>query len=162
MSAVLAGEVQAYRPNVTDGDSIRRMTQTDLNELGPWLTRRLLEKRPDATPAMVMGWLRGCLNANEWFFVRGVECCGLAELVRRPLEIQPIAVEHFVFVPDDGDGLGERRSLYARMASWAMHQDASTLEVGKALSSEQNYLRQLFGANYVRSVTHYAVRLGKL
>ena len=57
---------------------------------------------------------------------RSVNACALAELVRVPLEPQPIVMEHFVLARTPLD-VYEAADLYPAMASWGAHQNASTL-----------------------------------
>ncbi len=107
--------------------AIRRVESPDLVELRGWLVTRLQEKYGEASASAITGFLRSCIGSNEWWFCRTHLAVGLAQLVRLPLEPQPIAQEFFVFCQEEGDS--DAASLYPAMASWAAHQNASRLIV---------------------------------
>lgn len=108
---------------------VRRVQRPDLDNLGAWLIKRLQERHTEATPAQIMGWLRGCLASNEFLFLRTARACALAQFVRQPLEPQPEAWEIFCFVMAEGDE-HEADVIYPRMASWASNLNASKLWIG--------------------------------
>jgi len=112
---------------------IRRVEMPDLMRLQDWLAGRLHEMHPEATAAGIKGFLVNCVNANEWWFVHTEKACGLAQLVRIPLEPQPVVQDHFVFMRKDDEndieGPEQAASIYPAMASWAAHQNASRLVI---------------------------------
>lgn len=103
-----------------------RVSIADIADLSTWLLDRIYDKHPHATPQMILSWLRACMDANGMWFVRSANACALAELVRVPLEPQPIVMEHFVLARTHMD-VYEAADLYPAMASWGAHQNASTL-----------------------------------
>ena len=103
-----------------------RVSIADIADLSTWLLDRLYNKHPHATPQMILSWLRSCMDANGMWFVRSANACALAELVRVPLEPQPIVMEHFVLSRSCLNAY-EAADLYPAMASWGAHQNAATL-----------------------------------
>ena len=130
-AGIEVGQVRPFKPVITDGHAIRRMTIPDLMEMSSWLCRRLRERYKDCTDAQILGFLRGCITSNEYWFVRGEGVCALAYYERRPLLQKGVGVEFFAFSPDDGDSLGEMKQLYSLMASWAAHKDCETIELNR-------------------------------
>lgn len=112
-------------------DSVRstakqwRVSPIDFDDIGAWLVERLQARHPNASQQAIMGWLRGCMFANSIWFVRTRDAVALAEIVRVPLEEQPIVIEHFVLSREEA--VDEAADLYPAMASWAANQNASAL-----------------------------------
>ena len=137
---------------------IRRMTRADLVEMAAWLIGRLTERHAEATPAQIMAWLHGCMTSNEHWFVRSANVCALAQLVRLPLEPQPIAQDIFVFVRPDAEEAPVM--LYSAMASWAAHLDASRLDVDIHTDVPRITIAAHFGSVQNRRIA--SLKLGRL
>jgi hypothetical protein len=138
------------RPN---GALIRRMEAPDLTQLQDWLAFRLHERHPEATAAQIRGFLHGCIGNNEWFFVHTDLACGLAQLVRLPLEPQPVVQDFFVFARKDKDtddliateADHQAASIYPAMASWAAHQNASRLIIPRYSDVKEVVVMKMMG-----------------
>lgn len=113
----------------TDPSAVRRVESADLVELQGWLIPRLQEKYPDATAPQIIGFLRSAIASNEWWFCRTQLACGLVQLLRMPLEAQPVVQEFFVLAQEDGGE--DAAQMYIAIASWAAIQNASRLIVGR-------------------------------
>jgi hypothetical protein len=128
-----------------DPGTVRRMEMPDLSQLQDWLAYRLHERHPEAAAAEIKGFLRNCITSNEWWFVRTELACGLAQLIRLPLESQPIVQDFFVFAmtpaEDDGSAADQAASIYPAMASWAAHQNASRLVIPRYSDVTQDTVR---------------------
>ena len=128
-----------------DPSTVRRMEMPDLLQLQDWLAHRLHDRHPEASAAQIRGFLLNCISSNEWWFVRTNLSCGLAQLIRLPLEPQPVVQDFFVFAqkPDDDDGSAadEAASLYPAMASWAAHQNASRIIIPRYSDVSQDTIR---------------------
>lgn len=140
------------RPN---GALIRRMEAPDLTQLQDWLAFRLHERHPEAGAAQIRGFLNGCIGNNEFYFVRTDLACGLAQLIRLPLEPQPVVQEFFVFARKDKDiddetdteANNQAASIYPAIASWAAHQNASRLIMPRRSDVKEIYIMKLMGAS---------------
>jgi len=123
--------VPAQKIAAPDPAIIRRMELPDLTQLQDWLAFRLHERHPEAAAAEIKGFLRNCIYSNEWWFVRTEQACGLAQLIRLPLEPQPVVQDFFVFMrqhdENDIEAPEQAASIYPAMASWAAHQNASRI-----------------------------------
>ena len=126
-ASVKAGIVTGLTPPTEGPLAQHRFGLADLDEMGHWLVTRLRERYIETSPGMILGFLRGCMTSNEWWFERRGKAVGLAQLLRLPLEPQPIAAEFFLLHQPDGEE--DAFALYPAMASWAAHQNASRLVV---------------------------------
>jgi hypothetical protein len=139
---------------------IRRISLGDLDLLANWLIGRIQERHAEASPQAVMGWLRGCLSSNSMWFVRTDHAVALAEIVRVPLEPQPICQEHFVLHQGGDWHDDEAGALYPAMASWAANQNASTLYVNAHSDVTRNMIASRLGKLTLKSRPH--ISLGRL
>lgn len=142
----------------------RRVGMADLGGLLSWVTKRLQERRPHVQPGAVLGWLRGCVLSNEMWFVMSEQAVALAQIVREPLEVQPFAIEHFVFVrPLSGattaapDAVDEAAGLYVPMCKWAANLNCSRLEVDRCTDVPRTDIRMRVGKVGTRTVAHIAL-----
>jgi len=142
------------RPDI---DTFRRVTLVDLSGMADWLIARLQERHPTATSAQIVGWLRSCMDNNEFWFVCTDHTCALAGVRRVPLEPFPVAEEIFVFArPGHED---DAEPLYRRMASWAAHQEATILRVDVHTDVTRSNIRATVGA--VIAKPHVYLRLDR-
>ena len=148
----------APEPEALGAGQVRRMGLADLDEMGAWLIQRLTTVHPEATPREIMGWLRGAIASNEVWLVRSAHCAAMAQVVRLPLERQPIATELFVFAQDGF--LEEAAELYRPMASWAAHLDCSRLEVERCSDVARRDIRDVVGPLITKTLAH--LRIGSL
>lgn len=142
-----------------DPEAIRRVGLADLDVMREWLIKRMQERYTDATAPQIMGFLRGCVNSNEYWFVQTDHACALAQITRRALERQPVAVEIFVFRREEEDE-EEAAELYPRMCSWAANLDASRLEVDNFSDVTRGKIKGRCGHVYSKSAAH--IKLGSL
>jgi hypothetical protein len=139
--------------DVVQSEQIRRMTPPDLETMGVWLVHRIRERYTEATPAAILGWLRGCILSNEMWFVRSMHCAALAQITRLPLEKQPIATEVFLLAQDGY--ADEAVELYVPMAKWAANHECSRLEVDRFTDIPRPEIKRHLGGGLVtRSYPH--------
>ena len=147
--------------------NFRRVGMADLTTLLPLVTKRLQERRPHVQLGAVLGWLRGCVLSNEMWFVMSEQAVALAQIMREPLEQQPFAIEHFVFVrPLPGtsaaavDAVDEAAGLYVPMCKWAANMNCSRLEVDRNTDVPRTDIRMRVGKVGTKTVAH--ISLGRV
>src|SRR5712672_4228096 len=98
--------------------TIARFALPDLDVWGVHLMERLLSRFPHLNDRMFIGWLKGCMDSNEFLFIRSANAVALAMIVRSPL--QPTADVQEVFVLTRGKGCeDEGLAMYDEFRRWA-------------------------------------------
>jgi hypothetical protein len=138
---------EATAVDVVQADQIRRVIPTDFDELGLWLISRLQKIHPEATPQMILTYLRGCSQSNDHWFVRKGGAVALAQYVRVPLESRPICYEVFVFCKEDCED--DAAALYVPMRAWAAGMNCDRIEYCIASDISLQRIREMVGPTLV-------------
>lgn len=81
--------------------SARRFSVIDLEQMGAWLTTRLLEKYPTQTPQRLRAFLRGCIDSPEYLFLRNNRAVALFQRITTPPAFTTVGHEIFVLGQED-------------------------------------------------------------
>jgi hypothetical protein len=126
---------------------VRRMTNPDLMDKAPYLTKRLRETYSHMQERQIYGWLQTCCGYNEFYFVRSDKAFILAQQLRDFLDNRPTVKEIFVFAeltkdnhPEGSDAakyqeeqnaiaLFEAASLYEGVIRWGLSIGAQELRL---------------------------------
>lgn len=115
---------------------VSRFAMPDLTKYGPWLLDRLRDFQlyHHLTERVLIGWLRGVMESNEWNFLKSNLCVALAHSFNPELCPTPVVKEVFVFcMGRDPDGIIERNALmegammYREFERWARGLGATEL-----------------------------------
>ena len=113
--------------------SFSRFSSTaDLVKYGVWLSDRLRTVWNHLNERSVLGWLKGCAESNEFFFIKSVHAVSMFRVYHRALDPKPSIEEIFVFV-DDADNrtaIHEGAAHYGEVKRWAKGMEAREIQVG--------------------------------
>lgn len=123
---IVAQHAPPQRRELVAIPACRRVNGNDLNELAGWLLDKILSRYPDKNPRAVMGWLQGCSESGEFFFVRCGDAIGLAQIKQDFLRPKS-AHEVFVFAPPEK--IDQAKAIYSDIAVWATHNGCDRLVV---------------------------------
>lgn len=128
---------------------VRRVTRPELQDMAPFICRRLKQHYPTKQERELYGWLTTCCDSNEYFFARSDHAVVLAQSSRPFLSDRPSVTEIFVLaqlqdgkVPKGSDAeraqaehnalaLFEAASLYGDLIRWCQKIGADELMVDK-------------------------------
>ena len=125
-----------------------RVSMPDLDAWGPWLLKRLKHRFPHLSDRMFHGWLRGCMESNEFLFVRSTNAIGLAQVVRSPL--QPMADVMEVFVLLKEEQIAEGVAIYDEFRRWTLNMGARDLIVDNFTDVPKEVIQANLGRLYNR------------
>ena len=127
---------------------VSRVAMPDLDFWGPWLLHRLRHRFSHLNDRMFAGWVRSCMESNEFLFVRSAHAIGLAQIIRSPL--QPVAdvLEVFVLIRD-GD-VAEGVALYDEFRRWTLNMGARDLIVDQFSDVPKEVIQANLGRLYSR------------
>ncbi len=124
--------------------SIRRFGMADIEDMGMWLMTRLRERYPHVNDRMFIGWIRGCMESNEFLFIRSENAAGMAIIDHRPLTSAPIVRE--VFLLSRNDDLMEAAQLYPHIRQWAESMAASEITIECFSDVPHEIVREVIGS----------------
>lgn len=107
---------------------VRRFGINDVQDMGLWILECLKPDYPHLTEQTLAGWLRGCMENNEYCFVRTANAVGLAVRGSKTLESRPTVDEVFVLARAGHND--EAGAIYGQFRSWAKGINASEMHVG--------------------------------
>lgn len=149
----------------------RRFSVVDLSDIGTWLFSRLKPQFPHLNERAFPGWIRSCIENNEFLFIRTNGAVALAEIINRPLLGMRVVEEVFAlslsqdkaFAPEDkcledDDLAAHGMALYGEMKNWAVNQSAALVRVDNFSDFDLDVVRLSMGR--VQSVKYSEVRLG--
>lgn len=151
MTAARRGDpvVEIIAPQPYQPVSIARFALPDLDVWGVYLMERLLSRFPHLNDRMFIGWLKGCMESNEFLFIRSVNAVALAMIVRSPL--QPTADVQEVFVLTRGSGCeDEALAMYDEFRRWAERMGARDLLVDIFTDVGKDAIQRRLGRLYNR------------
>lgn len=129
--------------------TITRFALPDLDAWGVYLMERLLSRFPHLNDRMFIGWLKGCMESNEFLFIRSANAVALAQIVRSPL--QPMADVQEVFVLTRGAGAtDEGLAMYDEFRRWAERMGARDLLVDIFTDVPKEAIQRRLGRLYNR------------
>lgn len=154
---------------------ISRFSMPDLTKHGLWLLDRLrdFQMYHHLTERILIGWLRGVMESNEWSFLKSNLCVALAHSVNPELCPALIVKEVFVFcMGRDPDGIIERNALmegaimYREFERWG-HSLGATELVGSGVvsiegDSTSDVPKELIERSLNRKIKHREVGYIKL
>jgi hypothetical protein len=152
MNAARRGDVveviaqQPYLP-VT----ITRFALPDLDVWGVLLMERLMSRFPHLNDRMFIGWLKGCMESNEFLFVRSEHAVALAQIVRSPLQPMADVQEVFVLMRGKG-GEDEGLAMYDEFRHWAERMGARDLLVDIFTDVPKDAIQRRLGRLYNRII----------
>lgn len=124
--------------------SIRRFGLADIEDMGMWLMTRLRERYPHVNDRMFIGWIRGCMESNEFLFIRSENAAGMAITDHRPLTSAPIVRE--VFLLSRNDDIMEAAQLYPHIRHWAESMGASEITIECFSDVPHEIVREVIGS----------------
>jgi len=133
--------------------SVSRFMYEDLLTIGPWLATRLrMDRRPDLSDRMVIGWLRGCMDNNLFCLLKNENAVGLAQITYDPLDPRPVLEELFVYTKDgcEADGL----PILDRFIEWGKQMQAFRVVFGGESDVPGQMIEERYGRTKQR-VSHY-------
>lgn len=131
--------------------TIARFALPDLDIWGVYLMERLLSRFPHLNDRMFIGWLKGCMDSNEFLFIRSANAVALAQIVRSPL--QPMADVQEVFVLVRGKGAeAEGLAMYDEFRRWAERMGARDLLVDIFTDMPKDAIQRRLGRLYNRII----------
>lgn len=127
--------------------AISRYEMKDLIERGQWLADRVTENWRHLTSKMAIGWLRSCLDINEFFFVKSAHAASLSRIVHRSLDPQPSIEGVFVFVDDKASDsiVREGAAHYPEIQRWARMNKADEMAFARYSDVPADLIREALG-----------------
>ena len=108
------------KPTWTPGPDVsvtwRRVGLVDLNLHWLWLSDRLAKRYPLSNERERRGFLLGCMNDNDAYFVCNEHAIALFNIVRLPFQ-HPHVQEQFCLA-DDAANAGSAAALYGPVGTW--------------------------------------------
>lgn len=125
----------------------RRFYLADIDEMGLWILKRLKERYTFLDDKTSLGWLRSCMDRNDFLFMRTDHTVGLAVVGHIPLMAVPYVQEVFVFIrdPDDPNQLREGQEIYRHFRQWAASMNAKELRLDIFSDLPMSYIKNLLG-----------------
>jgi len=136
---------------------VSRFNMPDLLKRANWLVERLGTRFPHLNERSLIGFLRGCLESNDFNFVQTRNAVGLAQITRRPLDVQPIVEE--VFVLTYGDAIGEGAAIYDEFRRWASVIGATEVIVDRFTDVPRETIKNTLGRLLSRETIFVKVAL---
>ena len=147
----------------------RRFSIVDLSDVGVWLLNRLKPQFPHLDQRNFTGWIRSCIESNDFLFIRTNGAVALAEIINRPLLGMRVVEEVFAlslsqdkaFAPEDkcledDDLSAHGMALYGEIKNWAVNQGAALVRVDNFSDFDLDVMRLSMGK--VVAAKSYEVR----
>ena len=152
-----------YEIETTDPASflVRALNLPELSDKANWLTGRLKKLFPHFQESHVLGWLRSISGTNGTSNYRLVctdHAVALSEYRAEKLAVQPIVIDHFVFIQEGAD-VAEGQALYDDMKRWAMSLGASEIQINADSDVPRKLIEERLGKTSSRQV--FSVKVGK-
>ena len=141
-------------PESTSTDPVKtwKFNAPDLSDMGLWMLNRLSQKAPHLNDRNFVGWLRNCMESNEFMFIRSQNAVGLAQRVSDVFDPVPRVVELFVWVRDR-EKMGEAATIYAEFQRWAVSLGSKEMLIERDTDAPLEMLKAHFGTLYERMIT---------
>ena len=117
----------------------RRFQLPDFNDMGRiWLLDRLAGRWKHWQPPHLLGWLRGVVGQDEYFFIRTDHAAGLAQVIMDRLYPAPVVKEIFVVCHDRKipEHVAEAISIYQDICRWAKTLGACEVQISQVIFQE--------------------------
>lgn len=128
----------------------RRVFLPDIQRVGPWLLKRLMETYPEYTELQLLTWLRGCTTSDIFLFVQTEHAVALAQIMREALCIKPTVKEIFVLCDGHDGDEQEGAYLYSVMKDWARGLGADELWIEECTDVPREMIRARIGKLFSR------------
>lgn len=149
MTAARRGDVVETLPQIYAPVTVMRFALPDLDVWGVYLMERLRTRFPHLNDRMFVGWLKGCMESNEFLFIRTANAVALAQIVRSPL--QPLADVQEVFVLVRAkDCEDEGLAMYDEFRRWAERMGARDLLVDQFTDVPKDAIQRRLGRLFNR------------
>lgn len=132
--------------------AVHRFDLGDIDRMGMWLVKRIREMFKDADDRTVIGWMRSCIQSNEYMFLCSEDAVGLAVMLREPLHRQPIVDEIFVVVRNGATHEGV--AIYREIKRWAGAVGARRCQVRVEGDVPRDMIKTVFGMIYIYEVCY--------
>lgn len=149
--------------------TISRYTLKDLIEQGSWLADRVRQNWSHLTERSALGWLRSCLEINEFFFIKSPHAVSLCRVMHLSLDPVPTVEEIFVFVDekDKEDRQREGAAHYVEMQRWARTMQGRDIIVNRHTDVPLDMIREAMGPvaqkpSYVASTLMVVAKNGRV
>ena len=146
----------AAKQEVTESSQPRRFTVPDFNTYGMWIISRLKAKFPTMTDKTALGWLRGLMESNEYYFVTNEKAVLLAQMVHAGLDPAPKVREIFCLCQDGQMQAGA--DLYRSLAGWAKNIGTDEIIVMRLTDVSKPMIEEALGGKVASRTLNY-VRL---
>lgn len=125
--------------------TIRRVSNPDLNEVGPWLLPRIAAEW-STSQQLAKYWLAGAIPSNEQALVICGDAVGMAHIEPGRMGHPCRVIVDFVLSARLTDGVDECVEIYAWLANWARSLGASGLfRVDDFTDADRSFIRGRIG-----------------